>query len=359
MASAHKGRGTALNMPSRFARETYERALDDIAPAPSTQVARDRSRTIIATNTSPDVGFDRSINTYRGCEHGCIYCYARPSHAYLDLSPGLDFETRLFAKHDAPMLLEQAFQRRDYRPAPLQLGGVTDVYQPVERRLGITRAVLEVLLNWRHPVQIVTKSASVLRDVDLLQELARLDLVVVDLSLTTLDSNLARTMEPRASTPKRRLAAIRALADADVPVGVATAPIIPGLNCHEIERLIEAAATSGATSASYVLLRLPHELRELFVDWLDRHHPHRRERVLSLLRQARGGRLNDPRFKSRMRGDGPVADLVRSRFIAACRRHGLATRDERRLRTDRFGPPWRRAQGDLFAERACVAAENG
>ncbi|NBB70440.1 MAG: PA0069 family radical SAM protein [Alphaproteobacteria bacterium] len=358
-AAYHKGRGATLNMPGRFERAHREPEAAFAHERRRTRVGADRSKTIIATNTSPDVGFDRSINTYRGCEHGCIYCYARPTHAYLGLSPGLDFETELVAKHDAAVRLEAAFRQRGYRPAPLQLGGVTDVYQPVERELRITRRVLEVLLAWRHPVQIVTKSASVLRDLDLLAELAALGLAVVDLSVTTLDGELARRLEPRASAPHRRLDAIAALADAGVPTGVAVAPVIPGLTCHELEAILRAAAEVGAVSASWVLLRLPHELRELFDAWLAEHRPERRARVLSLVRQSRGGRLNDAAFGTRMTGEGPIAELVAARFAAGCRRFGLAERDRRRLRADRFGPPEARAQADLFAAAPAGAPENG
>ncbi len=358
-ATVHKGRGAASNGPGRFERTHRAPDPEIAAERPATRVGADRSRTVIATNRSPDVGFDRSINTYRGCEHGCVYCYARPTHAYLGLSPGLDFETELFAKHDAAERLEEAFRRRRYRPAPLQLGGVTDVYQPIERELRITRRVLEVLAAWRHPVQIVTKSANVLRDLDLLAELARHDLAVVDVSLTTLDADLARRLEPRASAPHRRLEAIRALAAAGVPTGVATAPVIPGLTCHELERLLASAAEAGAVSASWVLLRLPHELADLFDEWLAAHRPDRRARVLSLVRQCRGGRLDDSAFGTRMRGEGPIARMIADRFDAACRRYGLARRDRRRLRVDRFGPPEARAQGELFADASATGLENG
>ncbi len=358
LTTVHKGRGATLNMAGRFERE-------DRVPDPEiaherrrTRVGADRSKTIIATNTSPDVGFDRSINTYRGCEHGCVYCYARPTHAYLGLSPGLDFETELFAKHDAAERLEAAFRKPGYRPAPLQLGGVTDVYQPIERELAITRAVLEVLLAWRHPVQIVTKAAGVLRDLDLLAALAARELVVVDVSVTTLDPDLARRMEPRASAPHRRLDTIAELARAGVPTGVAVAPVVPGLTCHELERILRAAADAGATTASWVMLRLPHELKPLFEDWLAQHRPDRRERVLSLIRQSRGGRLNDAAFGRRMKGEGPIAELVAARFAAGCRRFGLGARDRRRLRTDRFAPPAPPAQGELF-EPPGPPPENG
>jgi len=357
--TVHKGRGATLNMAGRFEREARLPDPEIAAERPRTRVTADRSRHVIATNQSPDVGFDRSINTYRGCEHGCVYCYARPTHAYLGLSPGLDFETRLFAKHDAAERLEEAFRRRSYRPAPLQLGGVTDVYQPIERELGITRRVLEVLLAWRHPVQIVTKSARITRDLDLLSEFARHGLVSVNVSVTTLDGELARAMEPRASTPGRRLAAIAELAAAGVPAGVSVAPVIPGLTCHEIERVLAAAADAGASSASWVLLRLPHELRALFDDWLAAHRPDRRGRVLSLVRQSRDGRLNDATFGARMKGEGPVAELIAARFANARRRFGLAGRDRRPLRTDLFAAPERRAQPDLFADDACQWVPDG
>ena len=346
-ATGVKGRGAVSNPAGRFERFAHA---PDPAPAEGrrTVVAADRSRTIIATNTSPDVGFDRSLNPYRGCEHGCIYCYARPGHAYLGLSPGLDFETHLFAKHDAALRLEEAFARKGYAPAVLQLGGVTDGYQPIERRFEISRRLLEVLLAWRHPVRIVTKSATILRDLDLLQALAADDLVAVDLSVTTLDAALARKLEPRASTPGKRLQAVADLAAAGVPVGVSVAPVIPGLTDHEVERIVEAAARAGARHASYVLLRLPLELATLFDEWLQTHVPDRRDRILSLLRQSRGGKLNDPRFGHRMTGSGPIADLIRQRFHLARKRHGLAHRDTTPLRTDRFAPPGSSQQGDLF-----------
>jgi DNA repair photolyase len=357
--TVHKGRAATRNMPGRFEREHRAPEPEIAHERRRTRVGADRSRTIIATNTSPDVGFDRSINTYRGCEHGCVYCYARPTHAYLGLSPGLDFETELFAKHDAAERLVEAFRHERYRPTPLQLGGVTDVYQPVERELGITRRVLDVLLAWRHPVQIVTKSANVRRDLDLLADLAAHGLVVVDVSITTLDGELARRMEPRASAPHRRLETIGALTAAGVPTGVSVAPVIPGLTCHEVEAILRAAADAGAVSANWVLLRLPHELEELFEDWLAEHRPDRRARVLSLVRQSRGGRLNDAAFGARMKGEGPIAELIAARFAAGCRRFGLARRDARPLRTDLFGPPEARAQADLFADMAATAAENG
>ncbi|MFO1035414.1 MAG: PA0069 family radical SAM protein [Geminicoccaceae bacterium] len=348
----HKGRGATLNPEGRFERQAREvvddgwGGLDELAaaPGPATTVTPDTSRSIIARNDSPDIGFDQSINPYRGCEHGCIYCYARPSHSWLGLSAGLDFETRLFAKHDAAALLRRELARPGYVPKTLALGANTDPYQPVEGRLGITRGVLQVLAEARHPVGIVTKSARVLRDLDLLRDLAADGLVRVDVSVTSLDAELSRRMEPRASAPSLRLRAIERLAAAGVPTGANLAPMIPGINDHEMERLVAAVAAAGAMSASWILVRLPFEVKDLFEAWLAEHFPDRAERVLSLIRQCRDGRLNDPEFGSRMRGSGPVADLLRTRFAAACRRHRLQGRF-RPLRTDLFRPP--RADGQL------------
>ena len=298
----------------------------------------DASRSVLVRNASPDIPFEQSINPYRGCEHGCIYCYARPSHAYLGLSPGLDFETKIYAKLDAAALLERELARPGYRCQPIALGTNTDVYQPQERRLGITRAILEVLAQCRHPVTIVTKSAAVLRDLDLLAPMATDGLASVAVSVTTLDAGLARTLEPRAAAPHRRLETLRALCKAGVPARVMVAPIIPGLNDHELEAVLEAAAAAGADQASYVLLRLPHELKELFGAWLEAHAPLRAEHVLSLIRQCRGGRLNDPNFGSRMRGQGAYAELIGRRFALARRRLGLE-RPRPPLRTDLFEAP--------------------
>jgi len=352
-----KGRGAVANGAGRF--ERHERLADDdgwgglerlmAAPPPSTELFADTSRTIIARNESPDIPFDRSINPYRGCEHGCVYCYARPSHNYLGYSSGLDFETRLFVKHDAAELLTAELSRPGYRPAPLALGSNTDPYQPIERRLQVTRRILEVLAASRHPVSIVTKSAAVLRDLDLLVPMARQGLAQVAISVTTLDGALARKLEPRAASPHRRLATIRELSAAGVPVGLSLAPVIPGLTDHEIERIMEAAAGAGATSASWILLRLPFDVRELFEGWLEAHYPDRKAKVLSLVRQCRDGRLNDSDFGSRMRGQGPVAALIRRRFERAAERLGLQRRTLE-LRTDRFMPPGRIDQPDLFGE---------
>ena len=330
---AIKGRGAVGNPSGRF--EPYTRArtddgwwLDpqDLEQRPATRVLPDSSRSILARNDSPDVPFDRSINPYRGCEHGCIYCFARPSHAYLGLSSGLDFETQLFAKHHAPELLRQALAKPGYKPSTLALGANTDPYQPIERKLEITRRLLEVLAEARHPVSIITKSALVLRDLDILAQMARNNLVRVCLSLTTLDHQLARVLEPRAAQPQRRLQAMRELSTAGVPVAVLTAPIIPAINDHEIEALLQAAATAGASTASWVLLRLPRELGPLFEEWLGAHFPDRKAKVLKLMREIRGGKLYDSRFGSRMRGEGAYAYMLAQRFSVAVRRIGLDNR---------------------------------
>ena len=346
LEGGHKGRGATLNPAGRFERLAGEAAddgwgsLEELAadPSPRTEVLVDRARTVIARNESPDIPFDRSVNPYRGCEHGCVYCYARPSHGYLGLSAGLDFETRIFVKPDAARLLRAELARPGYACRPIALGSNTDPYQPLEKRLRATRAILEVLAEARHPVGIVTKSALVCRDLDLLAPMARAGLANVHVSVTTLDRGLARTLEPRASSPARRLAAIGALAAAGVPTGVMVAPVIPGLTDAGIEAVLEAAAAAGAASAGWVLLRLPHEVKELFAAWLERHAPLRARRVLSLVRQTRGGRLNDPAFGSRMRGTGVHAELLAQRFRKACARLGL---DRRAMpqRTDLFRSP--------------------
>jgi len=330
---AIKGRGAIGNPTGRF--EPYRRkavsdgwwqAPEELEQRPATRVLPDASRSILASNESPDVPFDRSINPYRGCEHGCIYCFARPNHAYLGLSPGLDFETQLFAKHRAPELLRAALAKPGYKPATIALGANTDPYQPIERKLGITRRLLEVFSETRHPVCIITKSALVLRDLDILEEMARHDLVRVCLSLTTLDPRLARIMEPRAAQPKQRLRAMRELSQAGVPVAILTAPIIPAINDVEIEALLEAGAEAGASSASWVLLRLPREVAELFEAWLEVHFPDRKAKVLKLMREARGGKLYDSRFGSRMRGEGPYVELLAKRFSIAAQHRKLDKR---------------------------------
>jgi DNA repair photolyase len=287
----------------------------------------DTSRSIISYNESPDIAFDRSVNPYRGCEHGCIYCYARPTHAWLGLSPGLDFERRLFHKPDAAQQLRQALARPDYRPATLVLGANTDPYQPIERQLGRTREILEVLLEARHPVAITTKSALVLRDLDLLRALAAEHLVAVQVSVTTLDGQLARVLEPRATAPRRRLRAVAELAAAGIPTGVLVSPLIPGLTDHDLERIVGAAAAAGAERAGALLLRLPLEVKGLFEEWLRVHFSGRADKVLSLIRQCRGGALNAATFGERMTGTGPVAALLQQRFRLALRRHGLSRQD--------------------------------
>ena len=348
-----KGRGSALTPDSRFLqwqREAFDDGWDDDTPetAPATSVAIDTTRTVITRNQSPDVPFDRSINPYRGCEHGCAYCFARPSHAWLGLSPGLDFETKLVAKPDAAELLVKELAAPNYQCEPIALGVNTDAYQPIERKLGITRELLQVLSDCHHPVVMITKSALIERDIDILSRLAREQLVQVMLSVTTLDAKLARTLEPRAASPARRLQAIEALSRAGVPVGALFAPLIPALNDHEMEAVLAAAADHGAITAGYVLLRLPREVRPIFEDWLNQHVPDKAAHVMSLVRQLRAGRANDPRFGHRMRGSGPLAALYRQRFALACRRCGLAPRHDS-LDTTRFTPPTPRgAQQSLF-----------
>lgn len=343
-APVRKGRGAARNVPGRFERfhvtpfDDGWGSLDEPVARVDTVVTPDASRTILTTNDSPDIPFNRSVNPYRGCEHGCAYCFARPSHAYLDLSPGLDFESRIFSKPDAADLLRKTLRRPGYRCEPLALGSNTDPYQPVERRLRITRAILEVLAEFRHPFTVVTKSNMVLRDLDLLVPMTRDGLAAVHLSITTLDRTLARRMEPRAPTPRRRLEAVRGLSDAGIPVGLLASPMIPGLNDHELDRILEAAAAAGAQSASYLMLRLPHELKVLFVEWLRAHYPSKAKKVLSRIREMRGGRLNDARFGCRMRGRGAHAEVMRRRFEVACRRLGL-DRVSTGLDTSRFRVP--------------------
>jgi DNA repair photolyase len=338
------GRGALSNPPGRFDLTRLE-AVDDgwyTEESPdsiATTVEPDRAREVITSNDSPDIGFDQSINPYRGCEHACPYCYARPSHAYMGLSPGLDFETRLFYKADAAAVLQQQLARPGYVCKPIMLGANTDPYQPIERKLRVTRCVLEVLVRARHPVNVITKSALVLRDVDLLAELARHNLAGVAVSITTLDVELKRRMEPRAASPQARLRTVAALHAAGIPVTVMAAPVIPALTDHELEGILEAAAHAGASSAAYVLLRLPYEIKDLFREWLAEHYPDRASHVMSLIRDMRGGRDNDPRFGTRMRGTGPYAELLRARFKMACRRLGLNARPREALSTALFTPP--------------------
>jgi len=348
-----KGRGATLQIEGRFESVARERVddgwgmADEELPPFKTTVTIDSAKSLIQRNDSPDLPFSLSLNAYRGCEHGCIYCYARPSHGYLNLSPGLDFETKLFAKPDAAKLLRAELTKPSYQCSPIALGSNTDPYQPIEREWQITRQILEVLAEHKHPVSIVTKSALVERDVDLLTQLASDDLVQVFISVTTLDAELARRMEPRASSPRRRLQAIQALNEAGVPCGVMVAPVIPFLTDSELEHVLKTAHQHGARSAGYALLRLPYELKDLFKDWLAVNFPLKAEHVMSRMREMRGGRENDPEFGSRFRGNGLLADLLEQRFRKACERLGFNL-EERSLATGLFKPPSRDGQLDLF-----------
>ncbi|WP_374555228.1 PA0069 family radical SAM protein [Thermomonas sp.] len=351
-----RGRGAASRVAGRF--ETHAQVGEDDgwgsvydalaeAPALRTQVTEERARSIISRNQSPDIGFSQSVNPYRGCEHGCVYCFARPSHAYLDLSPGLDFETRLFAKTNAAELLRAELAKPGYVPAPIALGINTDGWQPIERRHGISRACLEVLRETRHPLSIVTKGSALLRDLDLLAALARDGLASVYVSVTTLDNGLSAALEPRAAAPHTRLKLIAALREAGVPVGVLVAPVIPAITDEYLERILAAAREAGAQSAGYVLLRLPHELKDVWREWLQLHYPDRAAHVMSLVRQMRGGKDYDSRFGTRLRGEGPFADLIAQRFAKASRRLGFSALPP--LRTDLFRRPRPASpQGDLF-----------
>jgi DNA repair photolyase len=338
-----RGRGARSNATGRFEKDSHE-AYDDgweslaELDAFKTEVFEDAAKSIIARNDSPDISFDGSINPYRGCEHGCIYCYARPSHCYLGHSAGLDFETKLYAKTDAAKLLEREFAKPGYKPSTLALGGNTDPYQPIERQRRITRSILEVMAKTNHPVGIITKSALVARDIDILQLMAEKELARVAVSITTLDRRVARAMEPRAATPSRRLETVQRLADAGIPVTVMVAPIIPGLTDHEIEPILEAASKAGARDAGYVLLRLPLEIKALFREWLAEEFPGRAERVISLLQSMHGGRDYTPEFGLRQRGRGPYATQIAMRFRLAKNRLGLAG-ERRDLRTDLFEKP--------------------
>lgn len=339
----HNGRGALSNATSRYDDEKRIRTndgwdIEDELPPLRTTLTRDATRTILARNTSPDIPFDRSINPYRGCEHGCIYCFARPTHAYLGLSPGLDFETKILFKPEAAKLLTAELASPKYRCDVVAMGTNTDPYQPVERDLKITRQILQVLSDFNNPVGIVTKNHLITRDIDILGDMARRNLAEVFLSVTTLDRDLARTMEPRASAPHRRLDAIRELAAAGIPVGVMTAPMIPGLNDHEMEAILDAATAAGATRAGYTALRLPLEIKELFEEWLRANRPDRAERILSLVRQMRGGELYKAEFGTRMKGEGPIAQLLSQRFAASIKRLDL-NRVRYRLDTMRFAVP--------------------
>ncbi|HVM22593.1 MAG TPA: PA0069 family radical SAM protein [Sphingomicrobium sp.] len=339
-----KGRGSSSRMAHRFASDAREPFEDGWEPQPqepgppATQVIWEDARSVITGNDSPDVYFDRSINPYRGCEHGCIYCFARPTHAFHDLSPGVDFESRLFVKPDAAQLLNAALSRPGYECRPIAMGTNTDPYQPIEQRWRITRSVIELLLETRHPFTITTKSDRVLRDLDLLVPAAELRIASVAISVTSLDPAIARTLEPRAAQPRKRLAAVKALNDAGVPCFVAIAPVVPQITDHELEHIVEAAVEAGAPGGFYLPVRLPHEVAPLFRAWLDEHFPDRAAKVMATIRSLRGGRDNDPDFFSRMRGQGPWADLLRTRFEIAAKKYGLA-QAKFPLRTDLFRPP--------------------
>jgi DNA repair photolyase len=334
------GRGAASNPGNRFDRATYSVSEwdepDDVSP--DTILLKDTTRSIIAYNDSPDVGFDASINPYRGCEHGCIYCFARPNHEYLGFSAGLDFETKILVKERAPELLRHELMLPSWKPQPLAISGVTDAFQPIERRLKLTRRCLEVLVEFRNPVVIITKNELVTRDIDLLSELARHEAVLVFISVTSLRNELARQLEPRASQPQLRLAAIEALAAASIPVGVLVAPVIPGLTDHEMPGILKACRKAGATAAGYVPLRLPYGVGPLFEEWLSLHAPLQKEKILNRVREIRGGRLNDPNFGSRLRGQGEYASHLERLFDFTCRKIGL-NGSRPRLSTEAFRRP--------------------
>jgi len=345
---ALKGRGAVSNATGRFERHArfhiddgWQRACETMAPKLRTTVTDERPKAVITRNNSPDVPFDRSLNAYRGCEHGCVYCFARPTHAYQGLSAGLDFESRLFAKPDAAKILEAQLRKPGYRPGTLAMGTNTDPYQPIERQREITRSVLEILDAFNHPTAIVTKSDLILRDLDILAPMAERGLVSVGISITTLDRALARRMEPRAATPTKRLKAVEALANAGVPVSVMVAPVVPAINDHEIENILAAAAGAGAAGADYILLRLPGEVKELFSEWLAAHYPERASKALAQIAGHHGGRLYDSTWGRRMRGDGAYAAMLAKRFAIACRQLGLDQKAARarRHRTDLFQPP--------------------
>ena len=322
-----KGRGAADNPPNRFEpialEPDWENVQPDDVPAPQTQFLRDATRTFIVRNTSPDVGFEYSINPYRGCEHGCIYCYARPGHEYFGLSAGLDFETKIFVKLDGPRLLRQELSHPKWQACVLAISGVTDCYQPVERKLRITRQCLEVLSDLGHPCSLITKNHLITRDIDVLSDMARRNLAMAILSVTTLNAELGARMEPRTSAPARRLDAIRALSSAGIPTGIMIAPLVPGLTDHEVPSILSACAEAGATFAGYVPLRLPFAVKELFEQWLERHYPDRKDKVLNRIRSLRSGKLNDSNFHTRMRGNGAFADQFKKMFDLAKRRAGL------------------------------------
>ncbi|NIR50418.1 PA0069 family radical SAM protein [candidate division KSB1 bacterium] len=347
---ALKGRGAADNPENRFEPLKVELEPDWVESAPNRKIETeyfiDSTKQILAKNTSPDISFDYSINPYRGCEHGCIYCYARPTHEYFGLSAGLDFETKIMVKKDAPALLEKAFSSSKWRPQVVAFSGNTDCYQPVERELQITRRCLEVFLKFRNPVTIITKNALILRDLDLLRELARWNLVRATVSVTTLDNRLTRIMEPRTSAPEKRLEALESLVKTGVPTNVNVAPVIPAINEQEMPQILKEAAARGVRSAAYILLRLPHSVKELFQKWLEEHFPERAKKVLHAVQDTRAGRLNDPCFSSRMSGEGARADAIKRMFELSCQKYGL-NREKVELTTEHF----RRGnvkQGQLF-----------
>ncbi|MFM2372349.1 MAG: hypothetical protein RIS85_2071 [Pseudomonadota bacterium] len=355
--AAHKGRGAqSAQTPTRFGLATRDEdgdwldardEVDGVAPKLRTSVTIEHPRSILSFNRSPDIPFDRSVNAYRGCEHGCIYCYARPSHAFHDLSPGLDFETKLFAKPDAARLLREALAKPGYSPAPIAMGTNTDPYQPIESDYRITRTVLELCLELRHPVTITTKSARVLRDIDLLTELAERNLTAVGISVTSLDPRLSGLLEPRASSPAKRLDALEKLVEAGVPVHVSVAPVIPSITDSFIEGILAEAAARGVRSASWIMLRLPHEVAPLFREWLDTHFPDRASKVMAIVQSVRNGRDNDPSFFTRMKPKGVWADLIRTRFRVACQKHSIG-KAHIDLDCTQFKKPSRGGQLDLF-----------
>ena len=351
----NRGRGAQSNASGRYealAAEAFDDGWTELDESPKplrTTLTAEKARTILARNDSPDIGFDRSINPYRGCEHGCIYCYARPAHAYMGLSPGLDFESKLFFKPEAARLLEKELSKAGYACGPIHIGGNTDPYQPAERRLRVTRGVIEVLDRFNHPFSIITKNAMMVRDLDLMGPMAERNLVRAAVSVTTLDRKLARVMEPRAATPERRIDTLRQLVAAGVPCAVSVAPIIPGLNDHEVESILERCAAVGVKRAHFTVLRLPLEIKDLFREWLQAERPDRAARVMSLVRQMRGGKDYDSDWGRRMRGEGPIAQMIAARFTVACRRFGL---DGERYAMDTASfrvPPRSGTQMDLFA----------
>ena len=354
---AFKGRGAASNPEGRFESirhhaedDGWQHAmLDEEQPRPRTEVTEERARSVITHNDSPDIAFSTAMNPYRGCEHGCIYCFARPSHSYLNLSPGLDFETKLRAKSNLAEVLRAELSKSSYVPSPINIGSNTDPYQPIEKTWRITRAALEVLAECHHPCTIVTKNAMVERDLDILAPMAREGLVQVFVSINSLDNHLAAKLEPRASAPHRRLKAVRTLAEAGVPVGVLVAPIIPALNDRDMEAVLDQAAAAGASCAGYTVLRLPYELKALFREWLALHAPQRAEHVMSLVQQLNGGKDYDSNFATRMRGQGVFGELLKRRFEVACRRHRFGRARELQLDTSWFVPPRKQSpQGELF-----------